>query len=70
MKGLGESDLSRFRQFYNCYASILGTLSQESIVKELNVSILGTASQESNSIPIRVSANASVKKTTKKYNSF
>lgn len=70
MKGLGESDLSRFRQFYNCYASILGTLSQESILKELNASILGTASQESNSIPAMLSEVSSSIKQQKNTTHF
>lgn len=55
LKGLTESDLSRFRKFYTYYPSILGTVSQESNIKELNLPILGTLSQEFNSIPTSLS---------------
>lgn len=45
IKGLTAPELSRCRQFYNCYPRILGTASQE-LNKLLPPAILGTLSQE------------------------
>ncbi len=66
LKGLTESDLSRFRKFYTYYPSILGTVSQESNIKELNLPILGTLSQELNSIPTSLS-DISIVENSKKH---
>ena len=57
IKGLTAPELSRFRQFYVLYPSILGTVSQKSLLQQLDESILGTLSQESNAVPARVIAN-------------
>jgi predicted nuclease of restriction endonuclease-like (RecB) superfamily len=46
-KGLTASELSRYRQFYLAYSSILGTLSQKLTEEKLSFPILGTLSQES-----------------------
>jgi predicted nuclease of restriction endonuclease-like (RecB) superfamily len=45
IKGLAATELSRYRQFYLTYPSILGTVSQE-LEYTSNVKILGTVSQE------------------------
>lgn len=50
LKNISAPELSRFRQFYDTYPEILGTLSQKSL--QIPPSILGTASQESKS-PIK-----------------
>lgn len=47
LKGLTAPELSRCRQFYITYPSILGTVSQKSLIAQLDSSILGTLSQES-----------------------
>jgi predicted nuclease of restriction endonuclease-like (RecB) superfamily len=57
LKGLTAPELSRCRQFYITYPSILGTVSQESVILQLNPSILGTVSQEFESMPVRVLEN-------------
>jgi predicted nuclease of restriction endonuclease-like (RecB) superfamily len=57
LKGLTAPELSRCRQFYITYPSILGTVSQESVILQLNPSILGTLSQEFESMPVRVLEN-------------
>jgi len=44
LKNVSAAELSRFRQFYNIYPQILGTLSQKSL--KLPEEILGTLSQE------------------------
>ncbi len=54
LKGLTTPELSRCRQFYITYPSILGTVSQESVIPQLDASILGTVSQEFESMPARV----------------
>ena len=54
LKGLTAPELSRCRQFYITYPSILGTVSQESVISQLDASILGTVSQEFESMPVRV----------------
>jgi predicted nuclease of restriction endonuclease-like (RecB) superfamily len=54
LKGLTTPELSRCRQFYITYPSILGTVSQESVIPQLDASILGTVSQEFESMPVRV----------------
>jgi predicted nuclease of restriction endonuclease-like (RecB) superfamily len=54
LKGLTAPELSRCRQFYITYPSILGTLSQESVIPQLDPSILGTVSQEFESMSVKV----------------
>lgn len=54
LKGLTAPELSRCRQFYITYPSILGTVSQKSVISQLDSSILGTLSQEFESMPVRV----------------
>lgn len=46
VKGLAATELSRYRQFYLTYPSILGTVSQE-LEHNANFKILGTVSQKS-----------------------
>jgi predicted nuclease of restriction endonuclease-like (RecB) superfamily len=58
LKGLTAPELSRCRQFYITYPSILGTVSQESVILQLDASILGTLSQEFEPIPVRVLAKS------------
>jgi predicted nuclease of restriction endonuclease-like (RecB) superfamily len=59
LKGLTAPELSRCRQFYITYPSILGTVSQKSIIAQLDSSILGTLSQEFSSVPVRVTEDSS-----------
>lgn len=47
LKGIAITELSRYRQFYLAYPSILGTVSQE-LETTTHLPILGTASQEFN----------------------
>ena len=54
IKGLTAPELSRFRQFYVLYPTILGTVSQKSLLQQLDESILGTLSQQSGAVPARV----------------
>ncbi len=54
LKGLTAPELSRCRQFYITYPSILGTVSQKSVISQLNSSILGTLSQELNPMTVKV----------------
>jgi predicted nuclease of restriction endonuclease-like (RecB) superfamily len=71
LKGLTAPELSRCRQFYITYPSILGTVSQKSIISQLDSSILGTLSQEFDSVPIRVvekSTAVDMQLFTKHYN--
>ena len=46
LKGIAVAELSRYRQFYLAYPSILGTVSQE-LENTHQLAILGTVSQES-----------------------
>jgi predicted nuclease of restriction endonuclease-like (RecB) superfamily len=55
LKGLNESNLYRFKNFYITYPSISATVSQEFKEKSLNLPIPATVSQEFNSTPASVS---------------
>lgn len=57
IKGLTSTELSRCRQFYIMYPSILGTVSQKSLLQQLDGAILGTVSQELESMAVRVIDN-------------
>jgi predicted nuclease of restriction endonuclease-like (RecB) superfamily len=46
LKGLTITELSRFRQFYICYPTIINMISQKKMIANLDASILGTLSQE------------------------
>ena len=54
VKGLTPAELSRCRQFYITYPSILGTVSQKSLLQQLDGAILGTVSQDLESMQARV----------------
>ena len=64
LKGLTISELSRCRQFYITYPSILGTVSQKSVIAQLDSSILGTLSQELKPMPARVLGDSKKINTT------
>lgn len=49
LKGLSSPELSRYRQLYNVYPQILGTLSQE-LIEKVSIKNLGTASQKSKTL--------------------
>ncbi len=71
LKGLSAPELSRCRQFYITYPSILGTVSQKSIVSQFDIPILGTLSQELESMPARLLEDDKINDTvlfTKHYN--
>ena len=64
IKGLTSTELSRYRQFYIMYPSILGTVSQKSLLQQLDGAILGTVSQELESMPARITDNSQEINTT------
>ena len=64
IKGLTSTELSRCRQFYIMYPSILGTVSQKSLLQQLDGAILGTVSQELESMPARITDNRQEINTT------
>jgi predicted nuclease of restriction endonuclease-like (RecB) superfamily len=71
LRGLTAPELSRCRQFYITYPSILGTVSQKSVISKLDSAILGTLSQEFDVVPARVlekGGNVNMELFTKHYN--